>query len=136
MASKGLFPFKPKLSTYPYNSDIVKKEGASTSAISPTSSNASSELSSPPIASHAHSTTMKESLQPLSSQAPVIGEKYYFSKTPISNDVAKAAAATVMAIASSAINASISTTTSKTATTSTLTSTKPIGKKLFVLFTW
>ena len=45
-------------------------------------------------------------LQPISSQAPVIGEKYYFSKTPISNDVAKAAAETVMAIASSALSAS------------------------------
>ena len=52
--------------------------------------------------------TSSTSLQPISSQAPVIGEKYYFSKTPISNDVAKAAAETVMAIASSALSASSS----------------------------
>lgn len=52
------------------------------------------------------SITASSSLQPISSQAPVLGEKYYFSKAPISNDVAKAAAETVMAIASSALNAS------------------------------
>ena len=141
MAFKGLLPFRPKLSTYPYNSDIVnKKETTSTASdsISPTArlrdsnpdvamSSPSSTSSSPPMASH-QVATMKESLQPLSSQAPVIGEKYYFSKSPISNDVAKAAAATVMAIASSAINAAASVTNNKNAT-SIAKDSKPIGKQ-------
>ena len=69
-------------------------------ANSATSASASSTTSTLAI------TSSSTSLQPISSQAPVIGEKYYFSKTPISNDVAKAAAETVMAIASSALNAS------------------------------
>ena len=143
MAFKGLVPFRPKLSTYPYNSDIVKKETTSTASdisprlcdsnpdvamSSPSSSSSTTSLSSPPMASH-QVATMKESLQPLSSQAPVIGEKYYFSKSPISNDVAKAAAATVMAIASSAINAAASVTNNKNAT-SIAKDSKPIGKEI------
>ena len=150
MAAKGLVPFKLKMSTYPYNSDIVKKEpmtsvttmASNSLAISPsgmtssasstvTTSNISSECSTSSTTINTSSSsvapiqiaTMKESLQPLSSQAPVIGEKYYFSKTPISNDVARAAAATVMAIASSAINASVSKNTTLTAAK---TESKPI----------
>ena len=134
MAAQGLLPFKPKLSTYPYNSDIVKKE-TSSSVVSPSASSSSSSLS-PPIANAANANpnaantanvvTMKESLQPLSSQAPVIGEKYYFSKTPISNDVAKAAAATVMAIASSAINAATTTSVNTKVVSTAIKETKPI----------
>ena len=146
MAAKGLVPFKLKMSTYPYNSDIVKKEpmtsvttmASNSLEISPSgmTSTASSTVTTSNISSECASTssssssvapiqiaTMKESLQPLSSQAPVIGEKYYFSKTPISNDVARAAAATVMAIASSAINASVSKNTTLTAAK---TESKPI----------
>ena len=74
------------------------------------SGGANSAASAASTASTASTSTLaitsSTSLQPISSQAPVIGEKYYFSKTPISNDVAKAAAETVMAIASSALNAS------------------------------
>ena len=76
------------------------------------SGGANSAASAASTASTASTSTLaitsSTSLQPISSQAPVIGEKYYFSKTPISNDVAKAAAETVMAIASSALNASSS----------------------------
>ena len=149
MAFKGLVPFRPKLSTYPYNSDIVKKETTSTASdisprlcdsnpdvamSSPSSSSSTTSLSNASNASNAvmashQVATMKESLQPLSSQAPVIGEKYYFSKSPISNDVAKAAAATVMAIASSAINAAASVTNNKNAT-SIAKDSKPIGKEI------
>ena len=74
----------------------VTASGGSNSAASASTSSTTSTLA----------ITSSTSLQPISSQAPVIGEKYYFSKTPISNDVAKAAAETVMAIASSALNAS------------------------------
>ena len=81
----------------------------STGPLTVTASGANSAAS---VASTASTSTLaitsSTSLQPISSQAPVIGEKYYFSKTPISNDVAKAAAETVMAIASSALNASSS----------------------------
>ena len=76
----------------------VTASGGSNSAASASTSSTTSTLA----------ITSSTSLQPISSQAPVIGEKYYFSKTPISNDVAKAAAETVMAIASSALNASSS----------------------------
>jgi hypothetical protein len=74
----------------------VTATGANSTAASASSTSTTSTLA----------ITSSTSLQPISSQAPVIGEKYYFSKTPISNDVAKAAAETVMAIASSALNAS------------------------------
>ena len=74
----------------------VTASGGSNSTASASTSSTTSTLA----------ITSSTSLQPISSQAPVIGEKYYFSKTPISNDVAKAAAETVMAIASSALNAS------------------------------
>ena len=99
MVAKGLVPFKPRLSTYPYNAEGLKKEG------SDKTSEASSPTSEPLFkgSSSTVSLTTTSSLQPISSQAPVIGEKYYFSKTPIPNDVAKAAAETVMAIASSAL---------------------------------
>ena len=77
---------------------VTASGGANSAASASTSSTTSTTLA----------ITSSTSLQPISSQAPVIGEKYYFSKTPISNDVAKAAAETVMAIASSALNASSS----------------------------
>lgn len=77
---KGLVPFKPRLNTYPYNISSGNKSESEPAVIPPTMTS--------------------------SGATPVIGEKYYFSKSPISNDVAKAAAETVMAIASSALNAS------------------------------
>merc|ERR1719433_1223292 len=72
-----------------------------------------------------NAVAITSSLQPISSQAHVIGEKYYFSKTPISNDVAKAAAETVMAIASSALNASKSSSVASTLTVAAVSSTVP-----------
>ena len=83
----------------------------STGPLTVTASGGANSAASAASTSTTNSTlaiTSSTSLQPISSQAPVIGEKYYFSKTPISNDVAKAAAETVMAIASSALNASSS----------------------------
>ena len=99
MVAKGLLPFKPKLSLYPYNA--VKKEVSETSTAT---------------ASSVTVTTTD------SFQAPVIGEKYYFSKTPIPNEIAKQAAATVMAIASSALK---SVPTTNTMTTITLPALAP-----------
>ena len=96
MVAKGLLPFKPKLSLYPYNA--AKKEV--------------SEATSTANASTSVTTTATDSFQ-----APVIGEKYYFSKTPIPNEIAKQAAATVMALASSALK---SVTTTNTVTTITI----------------
>ena len=97
MVAKGLLPFKPKLSLYPYNA--AKKEVT--------------EATSTDTASTSVTTTATDSFQ-----APVIGEKYYFSKTPIPNEIAKQAAATVMALASSALKSV--TTTSNTVTTITI----------------
>jgi hypothetical protein len=112
LAAKGLVAFRPRLSTYPYSTEEQAKkepseggqpdEAQQSGDLVVVVSNAQLDLKTSGVPQIA-----REALQLPNAQAPSIGEKYYFSKSPISNEVAKAAAATVMAIASSALSAKV-----------------------------